>query len=91
MTYRDHVWIDFFPDGKINRQESSIKTGVRIEKLYPGGQLRLKQTKEHRLEFYENEQLKVSYTWKNTAKKKNDDWTTCTIHKTEYDEKGQFL
>lgn len=91
MTYREYRWADFFPNGKIKRKESSINRVVRIEEYYPGGQLKLRQTKRSRLEYYENGQLKVSYSWKNTTEEKNDNWKTYTVYKTEYDDEGRLL
>ncbi|HVW14148.1 MAG TPA: hypothetical protein VHB54_10005, partial [Mucilaginibacter sp.] len=86
MIYQDTWEKDFYPNGGIKRDKSTVKHIERIKAYYPGGQLKTIQTKTYRDEYYDNGSKKITYRWK----KKRDDRRSGAfiITKTEYDETG---
>jgi antitoxin component YwqK of YwqJK toxin-antitoxin module len=91
MTYLEYRSTEFYPNGKFKIKESSIKRVTRIDEFYLNGQLKLRQTRKNRTEYYENGVTKTTYTWrgkKDHIDRKRRDFI---IYKNEYDNLGQIL
>jgi hypothetical protein len=90
MTYWQYKWIMFYPGGKVKTYESSIKHVIKIEEFYPTGQLKVKQTKSYRTEYYKNGVKSITYTWKSKKDDIERNVNKFTVYKKEFNEKGQM-
>jgi antitoxin component YwqK of YwqJK toxin-antitoxin module len=93
--YKEHSkTMAFFPNGKLKLIEFQFGDLVLIKEFYPSGQLKIRQTRKRRIEYYENGLKKTAYTWKHyfdkdvPPDKGRKDFTVC---KTAHDENGQIL
>lgn len=89
----DYKTVEYYGNGKIKLKESSFNRSVTIEEYYPGGQLKIIQTKKYRTEHFENGKISVEYKWKRKKVKEaaQEHRYEFTIHKTTYDLYGNKL
>ena len=92
MVYREYTEKTFFPNGSIASEESSVKHVVRRLEFYPSGQIKLKQTKNYRIEYYANGFKSEEYKWKSKKDRVGDEtnWDF-RIYRTTYDQNKQVL
>jgi antitoxin component YwqK of YwqJK toxin-antitoxin module len=64
MIYHSHSSTVFFPNQTVNWIRSDIKNITTIREYYPDGTLKLKQTKNRRIEYYANGKPKINYEWR---------------------------
>ncbi len=91
MTYWEYRWIEFYPNGKVKSEQSSIKEIIKIDEFYPTGQLRVRQTKNRRIEYYEDGTKSINYNWRGKKDDIEKNAKNFTINKREYDRNGQIL
>jgi len=92
MRNRDYWEKTFFPNGQIASEESDVKRVLRQTSFYPSGQIKLKQTRKDRMEYYENGAKKRVYKWKyKTDRDGTPKSRDFTIYRTWYERNGQPL
>ena len=91
MTYSEYRWTEFYPNGKVKSEQSSIKRVEKIDEFYPTGQLKVRQTKNKRIEYYENGTKSVTYNWYGKKDDIEKERKNFTIYKIEYDTTGEIL
>lgn len=97
MVYGGWREIIYFSNEKINLDISDIGHIVKIEGYYPNGNLKIKQTKKKRIEYYESGNIKTIYCWKankefdNTIDNESIYYYTFQIKVKNYDEKGKLI
>ncbi|RWW99551.1 hypothetical protein EPI11_11400 [Flavobacterium cerinum] len=97
MVYGGWREIIYFSNEKINLDISEIGHIVKIEGYYPNGNLKIKQTKKKRIEYYESGNIKTIYSWKankefdNTIDNESIYYYTFQIQVKNYDEKGRLI
>jgi hypothetical protein len=85
---------EYYSDGKIKNNESTRHGLIKIESFYPNGQLRIKQGKSSRTEYFDNGKPSTIYTWKGEKDKeapKDDRGMNFTILKKQFDSSGQLM
>lgn len=60
----DYTTTEYYSNGKIRLKESNIDKLVKIEEYYPNGKVKIIQTKKERIEYHENGNKEIVYTWK---------------------------
>ena len=91
MTYSEYEWIEYYLDGKVKTDLSSVKRIINIKEFYPTGQLKILQTKNKRIEYYENGNESLTYHWhgkKDDIEKNKLDFTVKEI---KFNRNGQML
>lgn len=97
MVYSDRREITYFPNEKINLDISDIKHVIKIEGYYPNGNLKIKQTENKRIEYFESGSVKVIYSWETSKEfdgiidNENRYYYTFQIKLKNYDEKGKLI
>lgn len=97
MVYGGWREIVYFSNEKINLDISDIGHIVKIEGYYPNGNLKIKQTKKRRIEYYESGNVKTVYSWKASKEfggirdNENIYYYTFQIKVKNYDEKGRLV
>ena len=81
---------EYYPDGRLKLFKSRKGELITIRAFYPNGILRLCQTKNRRVQYFENAQKKVSYEWKNKKEKDRDGNYILTVTKKTYDKRGNI-
>ncbi len=89
----DYKTTEYYPTGQVRLKESNLNRLVTIEEFYPDGKIRIIQTKKSRIEYYENGNKKIDYTWKRkkhkqAPRKHRFDYT---VTKKMFDETGMLL
>ena len=90
MVYREYTEKTFFPNGAVASEESSVKHVVRRLEFYPSGQIKLKQTKSYRIEYYANGLKSEEYKWKFKSDRVGE-MGDFTVYRTTYDQNKQVL
>lgn len=91
MTYWEYRWIEFYPNGKVKSDKSSVKRIIKVAEFYPTGQLKVRQTKNRIIEYYENGIKRKFYKWRSKKDDIEKDAENFTIKEIEYDRSGQIL
>lgn len=98
MVYNSQRKIVYFSDESINFEISDINRVTKIKDYYQNGHLKIKQTKNKRIEYYESGSIKTAYYWKTNKKldrviDNNEKEYTYTFQITikNYDESGKLI
>jgi len=91
MIYHEYQVINFYPNGKIKRQESLMKYIRRIRVYYPDGSVKSDLSKTKKVEYFPNGQIQFIYKWRDMTEHKKDNWKTFVIDRKEFDKNGALL
>jgi hypothetical protein len=93
LSYKDYGYTIYNPNQNILIKKSTIKHIDRVKIFYPNGNLKIKVSKNKRVEYYENGQLKTAYKWKTITERSyfGNKKQLYDIYKSNYDEKGKLI
>lgn len=89
----DYNTTEYYTNGKIKRNESSINKLSIIKEYYPDGQLKINQTKKYRNEYFESGNKETTFKWKRKKVKeiKGEYRFEFKIHQTKYNLDGERI
>lgn len=89
----DYKSTQYFENGKIQLNESSFDNLIIIEEYFSNGQLKIKQTKKRRTEYYDNGRIYITYNWNRKKRKgiRNKIQYDFNVYKKTYNEKGKVI
>lgn len=93
IEYRDKYQVDYFTNGKILRITELTDHFYLVKEYYLNGQMKINQTKDDRIDFYENGAKRNVYNW---VSKKEDSIMdeqnySVTTTKNSFDINGQLI
>lgn len=93
LNYRDFGYTTYYTDGNIRIKKSTVDHIERLKIFYPNCNLKIKQTKNKRLEYSENGQLKTAYKWKTVIERNSFgvEKKLFQIFKSTYNENGKLI
>jgi len=91
MIYHEYEVTNFYPNGKVKREESLTKYIRRIKVYYPDGSVKSDLSKTKKVAYFPNGQIHFIYKWRDKTEDKKDEWKTFVIDRKEFDNNGILL